>query len=132
MDFDYTMLWYHGSPLELTSLRTGSTVTQDRDLARVYSHKPRLVSQDIDERGERQIKHSGRQPGLLYRIDEPILPGDIYPHPQSTIGPGQEWLTTRPLRVALIAPTTVRAEESLSNDEIDGLYKRLAEQGANV
>jgi hypothetical protein len=129
MDFDYTMPWYHGSPLELTNLRTGSTITQDRDLARVYSHKPKLVSQDANEQGERQIKHEGRQPGLLYRIDEPILPGDIYPHPQSKIGPGQEWLTTRPLRLALIEPTLPQEDELLNATEIEALWARLAEQG---
>jgi hypothetical protein len=129
MDFDHITLWYHGSPLELTSLRTGSTITQDRDLARVFSHKPSLVSQDTDERGERQIKHSGRQPDLFYRIDEPILPGDIYPHPQSTIGPGQEWLTTRPLRLALIEPTLPQEDELLNAMEIEALLARLAEQG---
>ena len=128
MEWDCTKAWYHGSPLELTSLWTGSTITQDRDLARIFSHKPSLVSQDTNQQGERQLKHSGRQPGLLYRIDEPVLPDDVYPHPESAIGPGQEWLTKRPLRVALIEPTAIRAEEMLCADEIDALLARPAEQ----
>ena len=40
--------WYHGSPLELALLRPGSTVTQDRRLAEVFSHKPAVVSVSDD------------------------------------------------------------------------------------
>jgi hypothetical protein len=109
-------------------LRTGSTITQDRDLARIFSHKPALVSQDVNERGERQIKHSGCQPGLLYCIDEPILLEDVYPHPATSMGPGQEWLTARSLRVVLIEPTCIRDEELLSADEFHDLMAQLAEQ----
>jgi len=42
-DVDYSKPWYHGSPLKLDVLRAGSTMTQWRDLARVFSHKPRRL-----------------------------------------------------------------------------------------
>jgi len=113
--------WYHGSPFVLTSLLTGSTITQDRDLARIFSHKPALVSQDTDDEGKRILKHTGNQPGFLYRIAEAVKPDDVYPHPQTTMGPGQEWLTTRPLRVELLCSTQVVTEELLTASEIEAL-----------
>ena len=118
---DTYLIWYHGSPFALTSLLTGSTITQDRDLARIFSHKPALVSQDTDDEGKRILKHTGNQPGFLYRIAETVEASDIYPHPQTTMGPGQEWLTTRPLRVELLCSTQVVTEELLTASEIEAL-----------
>jgi hypothetical protein len=63
--WDFTKPWYHGSPKVLDVLRAGSIITQDRELARVFSHKPTLVS--VDDAGEmRQIKHNGTEAGFLY------------------------------------------------------------------
>jgi hypothetical protein len=44
MEVDPAQIWYHGSPLELTTLHEGSTITQKRELARIFSHKPTRVS----------------------------------------------------------------------------------------
>ena len=116
--------WYHGSPYELATLRAGSTVTRDREVARVFSHKPPVVS--IGDDG--QIKHTGTLPGYLYRIDEPIGPEDVYPHPRTTMAPGVEWLTRRDLRLALLGRTAVRGEERLSEAELAELRGRAEEQ----
>ena len=113
--------WYHGSPLQLTTLRAGSTITRDRDLARVFSHKPPLVS--IGDDGA--IQHTGTLPGYLYRIDEPLEPEDAYPHPRTTMQPGLEWLTCRELRLELIGPTVVREEEFLTEEQVAVLRARL-------
>jgi len=118
-------IWYHGSPLELTTIRKGSTITQERDLARVFSHKPPLVS--IDDDGS--IKHTGRQPGYLYVVAEDVAPDDVMPHPRTTMRPGDEWLTTREMRVELICPTVPVPEELLSDQELTDLRERLREQG---
>ncbi|NLS79196.1 MAG: hypothetical protein GXY76_18260 [Chloroflexi bacterium] len=91
--------WYHGSPLELTILRAGSTITQDRALASAFSHKPTLLC--IEDDGT--IRHNGTQPGILYRIAEELGEGDMHPHPRTTMAPGLEWLTTRELRLEPIA-----------------------------
>jgi hypothetical protein len=112
--------WYHGSPLELKVLRQGSTMTQWRDLARVFSHKPVVVSVTDD----RRILHNGRQSGYLYVIDEPVSPDDVYPHPRTTMAPGDEWLTRRDLRLRLISETRVRPEEFLSDEEIEKLRRQ--------
>ncbi len=114
---DETAPWFHGSPLALTELLAGSTITQDRALARVFSHKPALVA--VDDRGVR--RHNGRRPGFLYRIAEPVGPADLTPVPGSTLGPGQEWLIARPLRVTLIERTAPIPEELLSPREEEGL-----------
>ena len=120
MDFDTDKPWYHGSPLKLEELRAGSTMTQWRDLARVFSHKPAVVSVSDD----RCIQHSGTLPGYLYEIAEPVAPEDVRPHPRTTMAPGDEWLTNRDLRLRLIGETVVRAEEFLSDDDIARLRER--------
>ena len=121
MNPDPNLAWYHGSPFELTTIRTGSTITQDRELARIFSHKPPLVS--IDDDGT--IRHTGRQPGYLYVIAEEVTPDDVIPHPRTTMRPGDEWLTTRELRLELIGPTVPVPEELLTDEEIAELQARL-------
>jgi hypothetical protein len=116
--------WYHGSPLQLTTLRAGSTITRDRDVARVFSHKPPLVSMSDDG----TIHHTGTTPGYLYRIDEPLRPEDLTPHPRTTMQPGLEWLTRRELRLSLIGPTEVRKKERLTEDQVAELRRGLDSQ----
>jgi hypothetical protein len=112
--------WYHGSPLELTHLREGSTITQDRHLAEVFSTKPAIVS--IGDDGS--IKHTGQMPGFLYRIAEPVAPEDAYAHPRTTMPPGKEWLTRRELKVELLGPTNIHEEEFLTEEDIAELRRR--------
>ncbi len=123
MEFDPNQSWYHGSPLELTVLRTGSTITQKRKLARIFSHKPTIVSVDDDG----QIKHNGKRPGYLYLIVDEIRPEDIVPHPHTTMAAGEEWLTTRELRVQLIGPTEIMSGEQLTDNDYTALIERLNE-----
>ena len=111
--------WFHGSPLGLTILREGSTITQRRELARVFSHKPSIVSLGDDGR----IQHNGSLPGHLYCVDEPVSEGDVVPHPRTTMGPGDEWLTTRELRLRWIEDTVPRAEELLSEADSEALRR---------
>lgn len=119
MVFDAGKPWYHGSPLVLEVLQVGSTITQWRDLARVFSHKPPVVS--ISDIGE--IQHNGKQQGFLYEIAEPVAPADVDAHPRTTMRPGDEWLTRRELRVRLVETTVVRPEEWLSEEAIRVLTK---------
>jgi hypothetical protein len=113
--------WFHGSPHELTELRPGSTITQDRALARVFSHKPTIVSDARAEGGE--LKHNGILPGRLYLIDERIKESDIIPVPGSTIGPGQEWHVARPLKIRLLEAIVPIPEELLTADEENALHR---------
>lgn len=115
--------WYHGTPLQLTMLRKGSTITQDRHLAEVFSHKPAIVS--VDDEGS--IKHDGTLPGLLYRVDEPVEDDDVRPHPNSSMASGKEWLTARELRLELIGPVECLEEERLTEDEL-AVLKRLLQE----
>ncbi|HOU15322.1 MAG TPA: hypothetical protein PKZ84_19620 [Anaerolineae bacterium] len=119
---DYTQPWYHGSPFALTTLRVGSTITQRRDLARIFSHKPAIVCIEDDGR----IKHNGTQPGYLYIIDEAVAPEDVEAHPRTTMGPGDEWLTHRELRVRLLDKVEPCSEELLTPEELDDLHRRIA------
>ncbi|GAG23995.1 unnamed protein product, partial [marine sediment metagenome] len=108
----------------LTAIRKGSTITQDRDLARVFSHRPTLVSISHDA-GIDRIRHDGTVPGFLYRIAEDLRPGDVYPHPHSSMGAGKEWLTSRELRVILVGPTEIVEQERLTQKEIEALRTML-------
>ena len=91
--------WYHGSNQIFTELRENSTVTQWRELAEAFSHKPTGLGYDDDGR----IIHNGTEKGYLYIIDEPVTVGeDVYQHPRTTMDENAEFLTKRPLKVRLI------------------------------
>lgn len=107
----------------MTVLRAGSTITQDRHLAEVFSHKPEIVSTEDDG----TIRHTGTLPGLLYRVDEPVSEGDVYPHPRTSMAPGKEWLTARPLRLALIGAVDIVAAEILMPEDIEALRNRVCD-----
>lgn len=92
--------WYHGSNVIFSELREGSTITQWRELAEAFAHQPSMLGYDDDG----VIVHNGSEKGYLYVIDEPIEVGrDVYQHPRTTMDPGAEFLTNRPLAVRLIA-----------------------------
>ena len=125
MELDPRQAWYHGSPLELTVLRAGSTITQKRELARVFSHKPALV--EIADDG--QSRHNGSLPGFLYAIAEEVRPQDVVAHPRTTMEAGDEWLTTRELHLRLLCVTQVVASECLTDEDVAELMKRATEMG---
>ncbi len=106
--------WYHGSPLALDHLRSGSTVTRDRRLAEAFSHKPTLLVVDDDG----CIRHDGTAPGRLYRLAEQLLPGDLQPHPHTVMAPGVEWLTTRELALELLGPVEIGEGELFTADDV--------------
>ncbi|MCC6445668.1 MAG: DUF4111 domain-containing protein [Armatimonadetes bacterium] len=124
--WNYAGTWYHGSPLKLHTLRAGSTITQKALLARVFSHKPSLVS--LSE-NDKSVRHTGTLPGLLYRIAKEIAPGDVYPHPRTSMTFGEEWLTLRDLSLECIGPTEVNPEERLTEAEAGVIIEALRGQG---
>ncbi len=124
-NWDYSKTWYHGSPYKLTTIRADSTITQDKHLATVFSHKPTLVSMSEDGK----IKHNGTMPGFLYYISENIQAEDVAPHPHSVMEYGQEWLTNRELSVTLIGPTQIVEDERLTEKELAMLKRWLKEKG---
>lgn len=118
IDPDYGETWYHGSPSKLTSIRKGSTITQDRRLAEVFSHKPLVVS--ISDDGT--IRHNGTMPGYLYIIAERIQPSDVAPHPRSCLQEGKEWLINRDLQVVLVDTVVFSENELLTKAEVEELF----------
>ena len=72
-DFDYTLRWYHGSQQKLTTLRVGSSITQNRNVAKAFSHRPSLLTQS----GGGTVKHDGVTPGYLYTVTDEIGPNDV-------------------------------------------------------
>lgn len=114
--------FFHGSPLQLASLQTGSTITPVYDLARVFSHKPSVVSLDEGEEGL-LLRHNGTASGWIYRVLG-VTEEDVYPHPRSSMPAGLEWLTRRELPLELIGPVEIRPEEFLSPDKLQELRRR--------
>jgi hypothetical protein len=83
----------------LSELKEGSTVTQWKELAEAFSHKPTRLS--YDDNGV--ISHNGNEKGYLYILDEPITVGiDVFQHPRTVMDKNAEFLTKRPLKVKLI------------------------------
>jgi hypothetical protein len=124
MNFEHSLPWYHGSPSELTSIRAGSTITQKIELARIFSHKPTIVSVSDDG----QIKHNGTTLGYLYVVAEEVRQNDVSPHPLSTMAPGDEWLTKRDMRVQFLNLVEILPEEQLSPADIAALQQLIDER----
>ena len=116
-----TDTWYHGSPKRLSQLRTGSTITRNREFAEIFSHEPTLVVLEDDGR----IRHNGVLKGYLYVVDERVRPEDIIPHPRSTLPPNSEWLTERPMRLRYLGEVKLSEEKRLGEDEVAQLLQRL-------
>ncbi|MCU0606078.1 MAG: hypothetical protein MUF78_01320 [Candidatus Edwardsbacteria bacterium] len=120
--FDPGKPWYHGSPRKVTTLRAGSTITQDRELARIFSHKPALV---VGEEANKRWKHTGPfARGFLYRVVGQITECDIERVPHSSLSPGMEWNTRREFALELVAETTVKPEELLTRHELREMAAR--------
>ena len=115
--------WFHGSPLELTVLRAGSTITQDVDLARIFSHRPRVVARD--DTGK--LWHNGSGSGWLYEVVG-VEDGDVYQHPETTMQPGEEWLTRRDLDLKRLGPTQIVGGELLSDADVEELRREHARE----
>ena len=124
-DFDYTLTWYHGSQQELTTLRVGSSITQDKTVAKAFSHRPSMLS--MSEGGT--VKHDGVTPGYLYIVIDEISPEDVYPHPHPVNATRWEWLTNRELKLKLIEQTIVTDEERLTDQEIAEIKQKQEERG---
>ena len=109
-DCDFSQTWYHGSQQVLTELRVGSSITQNRNLAKAFSHRPSLVT--LSDPSEsladgHNVKHDGVTPGFLYTVSEAIGPEDIYPHPHPANADGWEWLVRGELKLEFIEKTVV-------------------------
>ena len=124
-DFDYTLTWYHGSQQKLTTLRVGSSITQNRSVAKGFSHRPSLLAQS--EGGA--VKHDGVTPGYLYIVADKIGPEDVDPHPHPVNVTRWEWLTNRELMLKLVEQTVVTDEERLTDPEIAEMKQKQEERG---
>ena len=102
--------WYHGSNKLFSILEIGSTITQWKELAEAFSHKPPMLC--YDDNGD--ILHNGQGTGYLYIIDETVeMELDVYQHPRSTMDKKVEFLTNPLLRVKLI-----KKLDALNDDEL--------------
>ena len=124
-DWNYNLPWYHGSQQELTALSVGSSITQDRDIARIFSHRPTIST--VEDDGTH--KHNGTAPGYLHIIDEPITEEDIEPHPHPINASKWEWLTKREIKVRLIEQPAFRKEELLTDEDLTALQARQQRVG---
>jgi hypothetical protein len=124
---DYNEPWYHGSPEALEVLRKGSWVTQFKEFAKAFSHKPPLISFGDDEC--RDVKHNGKLAGRLYVLAESIGPDDVSYLPDTA---GTHWQTQRDLNVRLVAELPVDDPPQLSEEEIAELGKRMPEGGSGM
>jgi hypothetical protein len=118
MSFEKEKIWFHGSPLDLDTLRKGSTITQIEKLAQVFSHKPSIVS--VSDDGD--IKHNGKLEGRVYRIADEVTADDIFKHPRSSTG--WEWITKKEYKLEFLYEISYSADDILSESEVKELKKR--------
>ena len=133
-DFNYGRTWYHGSQQRLTTLRTGSSITQNRGVAKAFSHRPSLVAMSYGGEGEPQpdewkVRHNGVTLGYLYAVADEIGPDDVRPHPDPTNTSRWAWLTNQELKLELIEETVVTASERMTDEEITALERKQRERG---
>ena len=124
-NWNYNLPWYHGSQQELTTLRVGSSITQDREIARIFAHRPGIST--VEDDGTH--KHNGTTPGYLHIIDEPITAEDVEPHPHPINASKWEWLTKRAIKVRLIEKPALQAEELLTEEDLAALWERQQRVG---
>jgi hypothetical protein len=106
--------WFHGSPHKLTVLRKGSTVTPVMELAMAFAHNPTDVSIETwtTRTGRRyRIKHNGNKDGYLYQVKVKQPTRDLEQHPESTLAPGEEMLTTRELVLELLEELPIQRND---------------------
>ena len=133
-DVDYGRTWYHGSQQRLTTLRTGSSITQNRGVAKAFSHRPSLVAMSYGGEGEPQpdewkVRHDGITPGFLYVVSDELAPDDVRLHPHPANAARFEWLTLRELKLELIEETVITDSERLTDEEIAALERKQRERG---
>lgn len=123
-EWDYDRMWYHGSPRgDLTQLREGSAITQNRGAARAFSHKPSIVSSSGSG-----IEHDGKiEEGFLYRVAERVGPEDVDCSEFAGNEDRLEWLIKGPLIVEFIERTKIRPEEFLTEIRIEALRRKAEE-----
>lgn len=94
-------------------------------MARVFSHKPSLVSFEGEpgEFDDERLRHNGQTAGYLFEVLG-VEEADVVPHPTTTMAPGIEWLTQRELELKLVDETTPRLEELLTTADVETLLER--------
>ncbi|MBU5439218.1 hypothetical protein KQI42_14440 [Tissierella sp. MSJ-40] len=76
IDQENSNIWFHGSQVKMTILRSGSSITRNKNLAIAFSHRPTQVSVENDG----SIQHNGQENGYLYILNEDINDDDIRVH----------------------------------------------------
>lgn len=118
---DYDAPWYHGSPHKLSVLRKGSWITQFKEVAKAFAHKPSLMSLADDCQ---TVKHNGTLPGFLYTVAEKIGPPDISELPDTA---HTHFRTQRELCVDLVAELPVSQPPLLTAKEAADMRKTYPE-----
>ncbi len=119
--WDYRRPWYHGSPHgNLNRLNPDSAITQNREAARAFSHKPSVVSCS----GSSVLYDGKIEEGFLYRVAEEIRPEDVDCPEFGGNEDRVEWLIKRPLAVEFVQRTRVRPEELLTEARVEALGKK--------
>ena len=126
MTTDYAAPWFHGSPFELTILRKGSWITQFREVAKAFAHKPKIISMSDDCQS---VKHNGTVPAFLYTIAEPIGPDDVSLLPETAL---THWQTQRDLSVQLVRKLPVSDPPFLTETDMEGLRRLRPEVGTGT
>lgn len=103
IDDKESKIWYHGSPYEIEVLKTGSSVTRNKQLAIAFSHKPTQLSVNDDG----TIIHNGSVKGYLYSIDEEIEDNNLKVHQACEEKDPWEWITKREYKLKLIKKTDI-------------------------
>ncbi len=89
-----------------------------------------LASGENNEQNFRRVEivHDGQMDGYLYEVQVSDPAVDLRPHPESTLAPGEEMLTTRELPVTLLE--SLLLADSQRQEYQEPLEKSLASKAA--
>ena len=117
-------LWFHGSPVKLDVLLSGSWVTPFRELAKAFSHRPTRIT--VSDEDFTVVRHDGKIPGFLYVVAEPLDDQDLEERPGTD---HTHWKTMRVLKVQLVEEVPLVDTEMLSDTESADLAERYPGTG---
>ncbi len=116
--------WYHGSPTKLSSLRKGSMVTPFVEIAKAFSHKPKLLSMSEDMKS---VKHNGQIPGLLYVVAEEVTEDDLV---ELSDTKQTHWEIRRDLHANLVADVPIDDPPLLTGEALRRAEETHSELGS--
>lgn len=96
-------------------------MTQFKELAKAFSHKPSLISFGDDHQ---TVKHDGQEPGFLYALFGPVSADTVSYLPHTAL---THWQTQCDMCVRLLSELPIDDPPQLSAEEVAVMRREMPE-----